>query len=181
MAVDSQCSALVLMPPALIGAGRSAIECRLGCAVLAGLVATENCLERLNELANAFGTYLIADGHLSSSHLKPSGCVSKRREFVWRFRLRRLSPLGLRLVSRLSQADGLARFFRLQLCATCQSEAKPTSLANRSGNALETIEIVTLKGRTVNLTSQRFIECARDVAKSFSNWRVHCEVAQRRA
>ena len=50
----------------VIGAGRSAIERRLDCrVVLAGLVATENCLERPNELANAFRTYLICCGRPS--------------------------------------------------------------------------------------------------------------------
>jgi hypothetical protein len=55
---------LVFMPPALIGAGHSAIEYRLnGRVVLAGSVATENCLERPNALANAFRTYRIYCGY----------------------------------------------------------------------------------------------------------------------
>ena len=65
----------------VIGAGGSAIECRQDCRViLAGLVATENRLERPNELANTFRTYLIGCGRppLIVSDLKPSGCVSKR-------------------------------------------------------------------------------------------------------
>jgi len=66
LAVDSQCSVLVFMPPALIGAGRSAIECHPHYrVVLAGLVATENCLERPNELANVFRAYLMDCGRPS--------------------------------------------------------------------------------------------------------------------
>lgn len=112
----------------------------------------------------------IADGHLSSSDLKPSGRVSKRASSS--------EGSGCDDCHRFDSGSYLACRKRTVCLGSSDYNFVPLASKKPTPRALpidlvthwRPIGIVTLKGRTVIPTTQRFIECARDVAKSFSNW-----------